>query len=371
MIRRLLTLIVKELQSLLRDPESRRVLIVPVILQLALFPFAMTLEVKNAPVAVLNLDGGAASVELVQRVARASAFPRVVSVHGLSEVGDAIDHQRALVVLYIPSDFSRNIAAGKAASLQAILDGRRSNSAQIALSYVQGIVDGYSKGLVRAGARPDSVGSTTVEVRNWFNPNLDYKWYIVPSLIVVIATIGFLVVTALSVAREREQGTLDQLLVSPLSHGQIMLGKALPAMLVAGVQATLVLIAAVAIYRIPIQGSVALIYLGLLCYGFALVGIGLLISSVCSTQQQAFLGVFAFVAPALLLSGFFAPIENMPVWLQHVTWLDPARHFISIVRGVYLKDIGLGLFWASLWPLLIISSVTLALGYLMFRRRLQ
>ncbi len=367
MLFRISTLIIKELRTLLRDRQSRALLIVPVVLQLAIFPFAATLEVKNNTLGVFNQDAGAESVELIQRLSRAGAFTRLVYLHSEDDLRQAVARQEALIVLRFQPEFSRAVAAGRPAQLQAILDGRRSNSAQIALGYVRQILQGYLDDHNTAQRR---VASSELVVRHWFNPNLDYVRHIIPSLVAIITTISTLIVTSLSVAREREQGTLDQLLVSPLTPGMIMVGKSVPALIVATAQATLILTAGVFIYRIPFQGSLALLYGSMFFYILALAGFGLLISSVCSTQQQAFLGVFSFMMPAVLLSGFPSPVENMPRWLQYLDWFNPVRHFIVIVKGVFLKDVGLRELMHPLWPLMVIACITLIGANWMFRRRL-
>ena len=313
MLARIATLIIKELQALLRDPQSRVILIMPVLLQLGLFPFAATLEVTNNTLAVFNEDNGQASLELEQRFAQTPAFSELIAVYNETEVRQMIDNQQALLVIRFPADFSRNLAAGRPANIQALLDGRRSNSGQIALGYVQQIIQGYNDERQQDQHQP--IRASLIS-RNRFNPNLDYVRHIVPSLVAIITTISTLIVTALSVAREREQGTFDQLLVSPLTPGMIMVGKTIPAMVVAMVQATIILLAGIFIYRIPFVGSFLLLYFGMVFYILALAGFGLLIASFCYTQQQAFLGVFSFVMPTILLSGFVSPIENMPVWLQ-------------------------------------------------------
>ena len=313
MFSRILTLVIKELQALLRDRQSRALLIMPVVLQLALFPFAATLEVKNNTLAVFNEDSGRESTELMQRLARAKAFTELLTLHSEAELRHAIDNQQALIALRFPPGFSRDIVAGRPAKLQAILDGRRSNSGQIALGYIQQIINTYTGERLAAGQKK---APSQLVVRTWFNPNLDYVWHILPSLVAIITTLTTLIVTSLSVAREREQGTFDQLLVSPLTPGMIMVGKTIPAMLVAMTQGTVILMGAVFLYRIPFQGSLLLLYGSMILYILALAGFGLLISSVCATQQQAFLGVFSFVMPAILLSGYTSPMDNMPLWLQ-------------------------------------------------------
>lgn len=369
MIRRILALILKELQALLRDPSGRRLLIIPVIIQVAIYPFAATLEVKNNTLAIYNQDGGENSVELMQRFAQAKAFPRLLKLYSMRDVHDTINNQRALLVVTIPIDFSRKIKSGNTATLQVIMDGRRSNAAQIAASYIADIVNDYEQDIQLA---PMSLGPiSTTAVRNWFNPNLDYAWFTLASLIALITTIGSLIVTAMSVAREREQGTFEQLLVSPLTAGYIMIGKIIPAILTALIQATIILLVSIFIYRVTFQGSIVLLYFCLLCYGLSLAGVGLFISAVSSTQQQAFLGVFGFVMPAFLLSGFIAPIENIPQPLRALTWMNPIRHFIVIAKGIYLKKFDLSYVWNDLWPLFIIAIITLTLAYLMFRRHVQ
>ena len=347
MFHRLWTLIRKELQSLLREPQTRMILIMPVLIQVLLFPFAATLEVTNATIAIYNEDSGRHAVELTQRFARAKAFTHVLLLKSPQAIQPTIDEQTA--------------------PLQLLLDGRNSNSAQIAANYLQQIVKNYQQNLLQDKAKPNN---SELVVRNWYNPNLDYKWFVVPSLIAMITTIGVMIVTSLSVAREREQGTLDQLLVSPLATWQIFVGKAVPALIVATMQATIVLAIGIWAYQIPFAGSLLLFYFTMLIYGLSLVGFGLLISSLCSTQQQAFIGVFVFMMPAILLSGYVSPVENMPQWLQDLTWINPIRHFTDITKQIYLKDASLKIVWGSLWPLLVIAATTGSAAYAMFRRKI-
>lgn len=367
MFSRILTLIVKELETLLQDRQSRMILIVPVLLQLALFPFAATLEVKNNTLAIYNEDSGREATELMQRLSVAQAFSQLLILHSEAELRQTIDNQQALIVLRFPADFSRHVNTGHPVKIQAILDGRRSNSGQIALGYVQQIINDYTG--ERLAMQQKAIPSALV-MRYWFNPNLDYVWHILPCLIAIIISINSLIITALSVAREREHGTLDQLFVSPLTPGMIMIGKIIPAMLVAVVQGSIVLLGATFVYRVPFSGSLPLLYGGMIVYSLALAGFGLLISALCVTQQQAFLGVFSFLMPAILLSGYTSPIDNMPRWLQQLDWLNPIRHFIVIVKGLFLKDMGFVAVLHSLYPLLVIAMVTLSAAHYLLRRRL-
>jgi ABC-2 type transport system permease protein len=363
---RIHALVVKELQSVFGNPSSRTLLIVPVILQTLLFPFAATLEVKNASLGIYNRDTGAAAQELVQRYSQSAAFTEIIPLHSQGEMQEAIESRQTMLSVSIPEDFSRRLASGETAPVQVVLDGRRSNGAQIAFGYLQGITEGFMKD--RMEAKGGTIPSEVV-TRYWYNPNLDYRNFILPNLVAVITTIGSLILTALSVAREREQGTFDQLLVSPLTPEMIMIGKAVPAIIVAFFQATLILCAAVFLYDVPFRGSLLFLYTGMFCYALSLVGVGLFISSLCSTQQQAFLGAFSFMMPAIMLSGFAAPVENMPHWLQVVTWPNPVRHFVEIVKGVFLKDASFERVVSLIWPLLVIGAISVTAAAVMFRRK--
>lgn len=366
MIYRIGILAIKEMQALLRDRQSRILLIMPVLLQLILFPNSATLEVKNETLGIFNEDAGAESTELVQRFAQARAFSGILMIHSEFEMRNVIDAQKVLLTLRFPADFSRHIAAGRPADIQAIADGRRSNSGQICLGYVRQILQTYE---AERGLGATEISPAVLTVRHWFNPNLRYEWFIVPSLIAIITTLGTLIVTSLSIAREREQGTFDQLLVSPFTPWMIMVGKAVPAMLVAMFQATIILVGGIAIYGIPFQGSLPILYTSLAVYILALIGFGLFISSLCSTQQQAFLGVFCFLVPAILLSGFVSPVDNMPGWLQDLNWINPLRHFIPIVKGIFLKNSSWTVVLHGLWPLLVIAALTSVAANWIFHRR--
>ena len=363
MIRRLLALIRKELQIVFGDKATRGMLIMPVILQTVLFPFAATMEVRNASIAVLNLDHGPCSVELVQRLSHTAAFSAIHLVGGAQELREQIDSQQCLLAITLPSDFSRKLLAHDPAPLQVILDGRRSNSAQVAGSYVSQVISGYA---AEQGVRPGS----TLSIRHVYNPNLASKWHVLPSLVGIITTIGCLLVTALSVAREREEGTFDQLLVSPLTPAYIMAGKAIPGILIALAQGLFIALAACWGFGVPFTGSIPVLVTGILFYGMALAGIGLYISSMCNTQQQAFFGVFTFMSPAILLSGYVSPVENMPFVLRLLAQVNPLTHTILVVKGVFLKGFGFSDAWPHLWPLLVIAFCTLSAALAMFRRHI-
>ena len=366
---RLLALVVKELLVVLRDPRSRVILVGPPLAQLIVFTFAATLEVKNVDVVVLNRDEGGSGVEVVRRIEGSPTFRTVGAVHDHGDLRRAIDEERAIAAVEIGPDFSRDLAAGRPASIQIVLDGRRSNASQIVDGYIGEIVNTFVADEDERAHRLASM--PRVVVRNWFNPNLTFRWFTLPGLIAIIAMIIGLTVTALSVARERELGTFDQLMVAPLRTQEILIGKMLPPLLIGFFHITLYVVAAVAIFGVPLRGSLLLLYGSATFFLAAVVGVGLFISSLSMTQQQAILGAFLFMAPATLLSGFATPIENMPQWLQHVTLVNPLRHFLVVTRGVFLKGMSFEEVARNTVPLFFIALVTLTAAAWLFRSRME
>jgi ABC-2 type transport system permease protein len=368
MFGRIRALLIKELLAAVRDPRARFILIGPPIIQLLVFSFAATLEVKNVHVAVLNQDWGMQSRELTERFAGSPTFTSVTMLKGQPEATAAIDTQSAIMVVRIGPDFSRNVAAGKPASVQLLLDGRRSNAAQIVAGYAQTIIEQFNADLsLRAQAPPP--GSALV-LRSWFNPNFESLWNTVPALVAILTALIGLIVTALSIARERELGTFEQLQVSPLQPMEILIGKTVPAVLIGMGEGSIIIAVGVFVLGVPFTGSLALLYAAMLFYIAAIVGVGLFISSFANTQQQAILGAFVFMVPAITLSGFATPIANMPDWLQVATEANPIRYFLVISKGIFLKDMPASLVFANVWPMAVIAAVTLTAATWLFRRRL-
>ena len=367
MFNRIQALIVKETLAVLRDPRNRAALILPPLLQLMLFAFTATLEVKNINLAVLNDDAGQISSELIQRFEASKNFRHIWFVHSPALLRDLIDRQTAVVGVHFQADFSRRFYTGQNPSIEILLDGRKSNASQIVQGYLTSIVDQYNSEIVTPEANKRKEVSITA--RNWFNPNLDYIWFTVPSLVVIITLQVSVNVTAMSVAREREMGTFDQLLVSPLGPLEIMAGKTIPAFILALAEATIFILIAVFIFRIPFRGSIPLLYGSLIVFVASVVGIGLAISSVVATQQQALLGIFTFLMPALLMCGYTTPIENMPDWLQPFTYANPLRYMMVIVKGLFLKGLPAADVFANIWPMAVIAICTLTIATWFFRRR--
>lgn len=365
--RRVRAMIVKEFWALLRDPRGRVTLIAPPLLELVLFGYAATLEVKNFTLGIYDRDRGVYSRELIERFAGSPNIRDLLPLESPAEVRAAIDQRRVIAVVAFNSGFSRDVAANRPASIQATYDGRRSNAAQIVDGYLRTIIAGFS-----AELKPDSrpAGGATI-VSNWFNPNLTYLWFAMPSLIVTIAALSVLSVTTQSIARERELGTYDQLMVTPLRTWEILTGKIVPAIAIGLFNATLYLVLIPLVFGVPFLGSVLLFYIALFLYLAALIGLGLFISTIARTQQQAFLGMFLSAIPLILLSGYTSPVDNMPPWLQVVAAIDPLKYFITIVDGLFLKGMPAVDVFSNLWPLLIITTVTLAGAAIFFRSRAE
>jgi len=364
---RLRAQIVKEVLSLLRDPRARMILFGPPIVQLLVFSFAATLEVRNASVAIYDRDGGRWSQALVADIAASAFVGRVVPVYDAATRDRVVDLREVLLAIDIPETFSRDVAAGRPAVVQVIADGRRANSGQVAAGYVQSIVQ-------RFGSRLDTTvggGNEVVAVRHWFNPNLIYRWFVVPSMAGILAMFVALIVTSLSIARERELGTFDQLLVSPTTRTEIIVAKTVPAVGLGTLLGLLMVAAAVFLFGVPFTGSITVLGLTMMLFILSVVGIGLMVSSICATQQQAILGTFALGVPMILMSGFATPVENMPAILQWLAEGIPLKHFLIIIQGSFMKKVTGGDIWAHTWPMAVIAAVTLTAATSLVRSRLQ
>lgn len=368
MFGRILALIYKEILAVWSDKKSRLVLVIPPLVQLLIFTFAATLDVQNVSIGVLNRDPGEQSIELLQRFHGAPTFKSITYLKAVEEIKPFIDNQRGVMVISIDDQFSRNLDSGQSANIQLILDGRKSNTTQIVAGYASSIVERFNSDFAK-GARI-AQQSTQLFPRNWYNPNLLYYWYNVPSLCGVITMLVGLIVTALSVARERELGTFDQLLVSPLLPIEILIGKTLPAIFIGMCEGSIILLVGVFIFGVPFTGSLLALYFSMFVFVSSIVGVGLFISSLSQTQQQALLGSYVFMSPAVLLSGFATPIENMPVWLQYATYANPLRYFLVVSKGSFLKAMPWEIVLNNTWPMAIIALFTLTGSALFFRRGL-
>jgi ABC-2 type transport system permease protein len=369
MFKRILALTIKELLAVLRDKRSRFVLIGPPIIQLVIFGYAATFDLNDIALAIYNEDGGGASRQFISRFVGSPHFHVIAMLDHDAQIAPLINDRQALMVLRLDARFSADLARGDSAAAQIILDGRNSNTAMLALNYARGIVIDFNTDWAarhgQAAAAPASL-----EMRAWFNPTLSSRWFIIPGIVGLLTLVVTLVVTALSVAREREAGTFDQLLVTPLRPVEILIGKSLPGLLIGLIEGSIIILVAMLWFEIPLRGSIGALYLGLGLFLLSAIGVGLMISSLSITQQQGLLGAFLFLVPAVILSGFATPIENMPQAVQLLTYLDPLRYFMIVLRGVFLEGSSYALLIHQYWPMAVIGLFSLTLAGWLFRHRM-
>ena len=362
-LRRIAALIAKEFLAVLRDPRSRMVVIVPPLVQFLIFGNAATFDVSSVRLAVLDLSRTSESRALVARIEASESFRIVRRLESAGEIPELIDEAEARVVVQIDENYARDLARGETAKLQIIADGRNSNVAAVAISYLNEIVAREN-----ARLRPGSAGLEIAE-RSWFNENLISRWTIVAPLPATIVMVIVMLLASLTVAREREFGSFDQLLVSPISSTEILIGKAVPGIVFGILIASALSLGAVFWFEVPFRGSLAALFATLLLFSLAVVGLGLFVSSLARTMQQGLLGSFVVIMPAVILSGFTTPISNMPSWLQTGTLANPLRYAVASLRAVYLEGAGLDEVAVDLLPLAVIASITLSAAAWMFRHR--
>ncbi|MBI4542752.1 MAG: ABC transporter permease [Gemmatimonadetes bacterium] len=348
---------------MLRDPRSKRMVFVAPIVQLVLFGYAVNTDVRHTRTIVLDRDRTAESRALLDAFT-ASGYFRIAGQAGRSaDLVAALDHGDAVVAVEVPRGFAADLAAGRRASVQLLVDGTSANTANVAHGYATQIVAQYA-----AARMPGGPAGVDLRARAWYNPNLESRVYNVPGVIGTIVMMMGLLLTSLAVVREREIGTLEQLMVSPLTPAELILGKTLPVVAVAFVDLVLITGVALLWFGIPMRGSFAFLLLASLTYILSGLGLGLLISTVSSTQQEAFMAMFFFFLPAIILSGFMYPVENMPTLFQYLTLLNPIRHYLVIVRGVFLKGAGFAVLWPEIAVLLAMGLVVLSVATSRFRK---
>lgn len=368
MLQRIFSLMIKEFRTLLTDKKSRMVLIVPPIAQIIVFGYAASYDLSRVTYAVFNEDRGVLSRELLAGFEGSTVFTDQGAISHDRQIAPLVEQKKVMLVLHIPPTFSEDLLSGKTAPMQVILDGRNSNTAMVALNYVQSVVMAFNTSW---NAQQGKRGPPAVLVnRAWFNNTLNSHWFIVIGIVALLNLVVTLEVTALSIAREREAGTFDQLLVTPMTPFEILVGKSLPGLIIGVLEASFIIAIIVFWFQVPLRGSLAALYCGLFLFLLSAIGIGLMISSLSATQQQGLMGAFLFLVPAVILSGFATPIENMPELVQWLTYLNPMRYFLIIVRSVFLQGASFDLLWSQFWPMAVIGLVTLSTAAVMFRRRM-
>jgi ABC-2 type transport system permease protein len=369
-------LFVKELIQVLRDKRLRITLIFPPIFQLIVFGYAANLDVKHINTAVRDLDQSVESRELITRFGSSKYFDIISYPQTPKEIEALIKKGDVILSIEIPSDFSKKLKKGNTATVQIILDGTESNTAMIALGYVGRILSEYSttimiKRLNREGMVGFEEAGVELEQRIWFNPNAESRLFYVPGVIASIAFLIPIILTAQAIVREREIGTLEQIMVTPIRSWELMVGKTLPFAMIGLVDAIMIALIGVFWFEVPLRGNPLILLLGNVLFLMSSVGIGLFISTISSTQQQAQISTFFFMMPAFILSGFAFPLENMPEWLQYITYANPLRYFLIIIRGVFLKGNGLDILWSEMLALAILGGFMIFLSSLRFQKRLK
>lgn len=359
--------IIKEILLVFRDPKARMGLIMPPLIQLFIFSFAVTLDVNNVNIAVYNQDNGSYSQEFVATLSKAGFVGKFTNVHSQKALENEIETGRVLAAINIPPDFSKNIITKHYANAQVITDGRRANAGQIVFAYIQAIASQIGGKLTLQSQKNLEAGS----ILYWFNPSLIYQWFVVPSLAAILVNTSALGISAMALASEREMGTFDQLLVTPANYIEIIIAKSVPSIILAPLLAFFMVFVAIVFFRIPFTGNFLLMIIAIYVHVFACVGIGLCVSAICNTQQQAIMGMFTLMVPMMLMSGFSSPTENMPQFMQIIAEAIPNKHILLILQGSFLKGQGLFDIFHQLWPLIAIGAVSMSSAVIILRSKLQ
>lgn len=373
----------KEFIQALREPRMRLLLFMPPLLQLILFGFAVNLDVDHSRIAWMDMDRTPESRDLRFRFEGSGRFEVVAEPRNEEEVRQLLDHAKVEAVIRVLPEFARNLMRSGGAQVQVLTDGTNSNTASLVSSYASEVIAQYANDalanrqnvlvLTRSPKAAANMNMPQVEARTrvWFNPDLHSRNYFVPGVIANIIMLVTLMLTALAIVREKEIGTMEQLMVTPMRPIELMLGKTLPFALVGLVDVVVITAAALLIFRIPLRGNPLLLLACAVLYLLTSLGAGLFLSTVSQTQQQAMMASFFFTTPAFMLSGFAFPIRNMPVVVQYLTYLDPIRYFMEIVRGIFLKGVGLSALWPQMLALLIYGTTVLTLSVARFHKSLD
>lgn len=376
MFERIQTILIKEFKQVIRDPRMSRMIFIGPVIQVLIFGYAATTDVKNIPTAIYDLDNTPASRDVIRAFSYSKYFNIKYYVYSDKEERELIDKSLASVVLRFNRGFGRNLEGNKGAQIQLIVDGTDSNTAGIVLSYASRIMQKYSYAILQNRANTvlkQALVYPSVELRDraWFNENLESRNYFIPGVIAMLVTVTSILLTALAIVREKEIGTMEQLLVSPIKPIELILGKLAPFAVISFIDLTFIAGVGVLWFHIPIRGSILLLVGSTCIYLLTTLGVGLFISTVASTQQEAAMTMFLFLMPVNLLSGFMFPITSMPLVMQYLTYLNPLRYFLEILRGIFLKGIGIQILWPQILALLVIGTSVISLSSLRFHKRLE
>ena len=383
MIERILAIIRKELDQLFRNRRARLFLFVPPIFQLIIYGYAVNLDVDNLRMGWMDMDHSPQSRDLLASFQGSGRFLITALPQSEKEIQDVLDRGEAQVIVRVMPGFGRNILLGHPTSAQILVDGTNSNSASLASAYTSQLVGAYSASvatpqlqarmMARAGMGTMSmkVGRITDSPRVWFNPDLKSRNYFVPGVICNLIMVVTVMLTAMAIVREKEIGTMEQLMVTPIRPMELMIGKMVPAAMVGMMDLALMTTAALLIFSIPFRGNPLVLVLSAALFLLTSLGMGLFISTIASTQQQAIMSSSLIAIPTFMLSGFAYPIRNMPIAVQYFTYLNPLRYLIEIVRGIFLKGTGIAVLWPQMLTLLVYGMVVMGLSASSFRKKLD
>ncbi len=375
MFERISAILIKEFKQIFRDPRMKTIIFISPLIQIMIFGYAATTDINYVPTAIYDLDNTKESRQLVHDFTYSGYFVPKYYITTDQQQKELIDQGRVSLVLRFNHGFAGDLNSGKSGKVQLILDGTDSNTAGVILNYSNSILEDYSALVLKK--RYSFMGGQILfpqidlRQRSWFNENLVSRDFYLPGVIAMIVTLMSLLLSAMAIVREKEIGTMEQLTVSPIKPVELILGKLAPFGIIALAQVVLITTVGVFWFGLPIRGSLFFLFVSTLVYLLTTLGVGLFMSTLCSTQQEAMMSVFLFYLPALLLSGFAYPIANMPKLIQWITWFNPLRYFLVILRSIFLKGLGIQVLWHQLLPLLVIGLTVITLSSLRFRKRLS
>ncbi len=377
MLARLRQMLIKEFIQVFRDKRTRFLLFGPPIIQMLIFGYAATFEIYHVPTVVLDLDHSQESRELISRFSSSPYFDVQRQLTDYRQVGDLLEQGKATIGLEIHAGFAQNLRKGQTAPLQVIVDATNSNTALIASAYISQIALGFAQDYQKDRIYRilpqvlEQIPSIQLDQRPWYNPDLRSRWFFVPGIIGSLTLVLVVTLTAFAVVREREIGTLEQLMVTPIRPSEFILGKTLPYFLIGLFDVSLIATVGTFWFEVPFRGHILVLFAGAILFLLSMLGVGLLISTVSSTQQQAMVTSFFFIMPAVTFSGFGFPISTMPQWLQYLTYLSPLRYFLVVLRGTYLKGVGMEILWPQMLAMVALGTSLLLIAVLRFHKALD
>jgi ABC-2 type transport system permease protein len=377
MLARLKQMLIKEFIQVFRDKRTRFVLFGPPIIQMLIFGYAATFEIHHVPTVVLDLDHSQESRDLISRFSSSPYFDVQRQLTDYRQIGDLIDRGKATVGLEIDAGFAQKLRKGQTAPLQVIVDATNSNTALIASGYITQIALGFAQDYQKdriyriSPQMLEQMPSVQLEPRPWYNPDLRSRWFFIPGIVGSLTLVLVVVLTAFAVVREREIGTLEQIMVTPIRPAEFILGKTLPFFLIGLFDVSLIATVGTLWFQVPFRGQILVLFAGATLFLLCMLGVGLLISTVSSTQQQAMVTAFFFIMPAITFSGFGFPISTMPQWLQYLTYLSPLRYFLVVLRGTYLKGVGMEILWPQMAAMAVLGVSLLTVAVLRFHKALD